>query len=109
VVEAHDLHEILDRLAGLGDVTGRALFGGHGLYWRETIFGILFRNRLYLKADDHSKADFVSRGMGPFRPNDRQTLKSYHEVPAGFGADPKALLSWVREATWAAQPSNPAP
>jgi DNA transformation protein len=108
-LEVHDLNEILDRLAGLGDVTGRPMFGGHGLYWRETIFGILLRNRLYLKADECSKADFVSRGMGPFRPNDRQTLKSYYEAPADVLADPETLLSWVREAIRVAQSSDPAP
>jgi DNA transformation protein len=74
---AHDQDEILDRLSALGEVSSRPLFGGHGLYWRETIFGILFGGRLYLKVDDRSKDDYVSRGMGPLRPNERQTLKSY--------------------------------
>ena len=94
---------VLDRLSRLGDVTSRPLFGGHGLYWRETIFGIVFGDRLYLKVDDRSKADFVSRGMGPFRPNDRQTLKSYYEVPPEVLADPEALLSWAGEALRAGQ------
>ena len=37
----------------------------------------------------------MARGMGPFRPNDRQTLKSYFEVPPEVLADPEALLSWA--------------
>jgi WD40 repeat protein len=32
--------------------------------------------------------------MGPFRPNERQTLKSYYQVPPDVLADPEALLSW---------------
>jgi DNA transformation protein len=87
----------LGRLADLGEVTSRPMFGGHGLYRRETIFGILFQGRLYLKADERSQADFVARGMGPFRPNERQTLKSYYEVPPDVLTDPEALLSWARE------------
>jgi DNA transformation protein and related proteins len=98
--------ELFDRLAALGEVTSRAMFGGHGLYWRETIFGILIEGRLYLKVDERSKPDFVSRGMGPFRPNDRQTLKSYFEVPPDVLADPEALLSWANEAIRAAQSSS---
>jgi DNA transformation protein len=82
------------------------MFRGYGLYWRETIFGILFEDRLYLKVDDWSKDDFVSRGMGPFRPNERQTLKSYFELPPDVLADPEALLSWAREAIRAAQSST---
>ncbi|CAN5690857.1 hypothetical protein BH23PLA1_BH23PLA1_05430 [soil metagenome] len=69
-----------------------------GIYWNETIFGIIFRDRLYPKVDEQSKDDYVSRGMGPFRPNERQTLKSYYEVPPDVLTDPEALLSWAREA-----------
>jgi DNA transformation protein len=89
---------VLNLLSALGEITSRPLFGGHGLYWRDTIFAILFRGRLSLKLDERSQADFVSRGMGPFRPNERQTLKSYYEVPPDVLADPEALLSWAGEA-----------
>ena len=72
---------IIDRLSGLSEKSARAMFGGHGLYWRGAIFGICHRDRLYLKVDERSKGDDLARGMGPFRPNERQTLKSYYEVP----------------------------
>jgi DNA transformation protein and related proteins len=36
----------LDRLAALGEITSRPMFGGVGLYWRGVIFGIVFQNRL---------------------------------------------------------------
>ena len=93
----------LDRLFQLGEITVRPRFGGHGIYWRDVIFGILFRNRLYLKVDDRSKGNYVARGMGPFRPNERQTLTSYYEVPPEVLDDREALLSWAREAIRAGQ------
>ena len=96
---------VLDQLAPLGNITSRPIFGGWGLYWRETIFDILFEDRLYLKVDDRSKADLVSRGMGPFRPNERQTLNSYYEVPPVALAEPEALLSCAGEAIRAGQSS----
>jgi DNA transformation protein len=96
---------VLDELSVIGDITSRPMFGGYGLYWRDTIFGIVFGDRLYLKVDDRSKDDFVSRGMGPFRPNERQTLNSYYEVPPDVLIEPEALLSWAREAIRAAQSS----
>jgi DNA transformation protein and related proteins len=98
--------QIQDRLAALGEVTSRPMFGGHGLYRGETIFGILFEGRLYLKVDDRSKTNYESRGMEPFRPNERQTLKSYYEVPPEVLADPEALLSWAGEAIRAGQASS---
>jgi DNA transformation protein len=96
---------LLARLAALGEVTSRPLFGGLGIYWNETIFGILCRDRLYLKVDEGSKADYVSMGMGPFSPIERQTLRSYYEVPPDVLADPEASLSWAREAIRAAMAS----
>jgi DNA transformation protein len=94
--------DLLDRikgnLSGLGEIAVKPLFGGHGIYWGETIFGIMFKGRLYLKVSDRSKGDYLARGMGPFRPNERQTLKSYYEVPSDVLDDPDALLSWAGEA-----------
>jgi DNA transformation protein and related proteins len=102
----HFNDRILDRLAALGDITSRPLFGGHGFYWRDVIFAISYRERLYLKVDDRSRPAFEARGMGPFRPNERQTLKSYFEVPPEVLDDPEALLSWAGEAIRAAQESQ---
>jgi DNA transformation protein len=95
--------EVLDRLAVLGEVTSRAMFGGHGIYWRGVIFAILFQDRLHLKVDDGTRVDYLARGMGPFRPNERQTLRSYSEVPPEVAADGEELVSWVKEAIRAAQ------
>ncbi len=96
----------LDRFSELGDITSRPLFGGHGIYWNDVIFGIRFRGRLYLKVDEESKGEYLARGIGPFRPNDRQTLKSYDEVPPEILDDREALLSWAREAIRAGQASR---
>ena len=97
---------ILDRLAALGGISSRPMFGGHGLYRREVIFGILHGDRLYLKVDEQSKGDFVSRGRGPFRPNEQQTLKSYYEVPQEVLNDAESFVSWAREAIRAGQASQ---
>jgi DNA transformation protein len=82
------------------------MFGGHGLYWRDVIFGMVFRERLDFKVDDQSKSEYLVRGMGPFRPNERQTLKSYYEVPPDILDDRDALLPWAREAIRAGQDSQ---
>lgn len=44
--------------------------------------------------------------MGPFHPNERQTFKSYYEMPPDVLADPEALLSWAGEAIRAGQSSH---
>ncbi|MEW4568349.1 TfoX/Sxy family protein [Tautonia sp. JC769] len=95
--------EFLGHLSPFGDISSRAMFGGHGVYWRGMIFAIVYRDRLYLKVDESSKPDYLTRGMGPFRPNERQTLKSYYEVPQDVLDDQEALLSWSGDAIRAAQ------
>ncbi len=87
----------------------RSMFGGHGLYWKDVIFGILYQGSLYLKVDELSKSDYLARGIEPFRPNERQTLKSYYEVPPDVLGDPEALLSWAGEAIRAAQATENPP
>ncbi len=89
---------ILDRLLPLGEVVARAMFGCRGLYCDGTFFGIVQRERLYLKIDSATRPDYERRGMGPFRPNARQTLATYHEVPADILACDDQLLAWARAA-----------
>jgi DNA transformation protein len=97
------LHE---RLAALGEISVQPMFGGHGIYWRGVIFGMVLGGRLYFKVDDRSKGEYVARGMGPLRPTERQTLKSYYEVPSDVLADREALLSWAMEAIRVGQESQ---
>jgi TfoX/Sxy family transcriptional regulator of competence genes len=49
----------LDRLSELGDITSRPLFGGHGICWRDVIFGIQSYGRLYFKVDEESVVSYV--------------------------------------------------
>lgn len=88
-----------DTLQALGDVCWRRMFGGHGIYCGELFFGILYRGRLYFKTDETSRADYTAHGMSPFRPNAKQTLKNYYEVPPEIVDDREALVVWARKAT----------
>ncbi len=89
---------ILDQLEALPDLECRAMFGGHGLYQDEVFFGIVFKGRLYLKTNETTAGSYRRRGMKSFRPNSRQTLKSYYEVPADIIEDRDKLADWARRA-----------
>jgi DNA transformation protein len=100
------LDYVLDQLGELGPVTSRAMFGGHGLYLGDQFFGIVHRDRLYLKTDDAARPDYEARGSAPFRPNERQTLKSYWEVPGEVVEDRAAAVEWARDAVACAAASK---
>lgn len=89
---------IEDTLQALGDVHLRRMFGGHGIYCGEIFFGILYQGRLYFKTDETNRVNYTAHGMQPFRPNAKQTLKNYYEVPLEIVDDREALVAWAREA-----------
>ncbi len=52
----------LDLLAPLGAVAARPMFGGHGLYARGVMFGLLDDEELFLRADDEARPAFLAAG-----------------------------------------------
>jgi DNA transformation protein len=93
---------VLDQLSGLRAVTCRAMFGGYGLYYRtgsrDAFFGIIQKGRLYFKTGARTRAVYLKKGMKPFRPNAKQTLKTYYEVPVEIIEGTEQLTAWARQA-----------
>ncbi len=89
---------VLDQLQELEGVEARRMFGGFGLYREETFFAILHKGRLYFKIDDASVGEYRRRKMKPFRPNAKQTLRSYYQVPVDIIEDRDRLRVWAIKA-----------
>lgn len=89
---------VLDQLADLRGLTCRAMFGGYGLSRRGKFFGIIHKGRLYFKITPETVGLYKEQGMQPFRPNAKQTLKSFYEVPADIVEDAEGLATWANEA-----------
>ena len=94
---------IVEQLESVGPVQVKRMFGGAGLYLDGTIFALLADDVLYLKADDHNRADFEAEDMGPFVPfeDGKMVLKSYHECPPRLLEDADQLCEWARR-SWEA-------
>jgi DNA transformation protein and related proteins len=105
------LQYVLEQLVGLGRVAPRRMFGGIGLYLHERIFGLIFGDILYFKANDANRGDYEARGMNRFRPYADKPLLSmtYYEVPADVLEDADECAAWARKSTAvsAARPSRP--
>ena len=85
-------------MSDLREVTCRPMFGGYGVYQCEVFFGIIHQGRLYFKTNDRTRPAYVKKGMKPFRPNARQTLETYYEVPVTVLEDSDLLADWARRA-----------
>lgn len=89
---------VLDQLTDLPSLTARAMFGGYGLYSQSTFFGIIHKGRLYFKVTEATVPRYKEHGMKPFRPNAKQTLKSFYEVPIDVLEDAESLTQWATQA-----------
>ena len=87
----------LDLLAPLGLVEARRMFGGHGLYSRGVMFGLLDDEELFLRADDEARPTFTAAGCrqwsyptkkGP-QPGD------YWRPPDEAHEDAEAMRPWA--------------
>jgi len=103
---------VCERLAPLGQVRARTMFGGWGIYVDGRFCAIVHRDALYFKADEISRAEFEAKGLQPFKPfSDQATVMSYYDAPADVFEDPAEMLAWGRKALEAAlrnQKKNPA-
>jgi DNA transformation protein len=94
---------VVDQLGAVDGLVCRAMFGGYGLYLHGTFFGIIHKGRLYFRTNATTMPEYRKRGLKPFRPNPKQTLKTYYEVPVEILEDTDLLTLWVRRAV---QPKN---
>ena len=89
---------VLDQLRDLGRVDCRVMFGGYGLYQNGAFFGIIYKGRLYFKTNATTAQSYIEKGMKPFRPNAKMTLKTYYEVPVDIIEDSDRLTQWAGKA-----------
>lgn len=93
------LEELLARLAPLGELRAKRMFGGVGLYCDELFFGLIDSGVLFFKVDAHSAEAYRAAGSAPFQPfADKPPMGGYYEVPLGVQERDEELRVWARQA-----------
>ena len=96
---------ILELLRPVGNVSGRAMFGGYGIYLDGLFFALIADDTLYLKVDEDNLVEFESAGLGPFvyvtKDGDRMTM-AYRQAPAEALESPAVMVAWARSGYGAA-------
>lgn len=92
--------EIDIKLASLGHFRALRMFSGFGLYLDGVIFGLVARERLWLRVDDRSRPAFQEAGMEPFAysRDGKSVSLTYFRCPDPVLADPAKLRKWAKEA-----------
>jgi DNA transformation protein len=84
--------EICRRLADLGDVASRKMFGGHGVFESGKMFALVdSAGHVFLKVDAGTSGKFEALGAS------RHGKMPYFEVPRQILDDREALNEWARE------------
>ena len=88
---------VLELLEPLGGCSARAMFGGHGIYRDGGIFGLVINDRLYLKADAQTEAEFVEAGSAAFvyQGKDRAVQMSYWSLPEDALESSEEMARWA--------------
>jgi DNA transformation protein and related proteins len=89
----------LELLAALGVPRANRMFGGRGLYVDDLFVALIFQERLFLKTDEASRAQFQAAGSEPFSYATRdgeRTLTSYWSAPEDAMDSPAQMLPWAR-------------
>ena len=95
---------LIDGLQPLGQIRAKRMFGGHGIFFEDTMFAIVADDTLYLKADEQNKSEFDALDLMPFQYSrkDKVIEMSYRPAPEVIFDDPDELIHWGRLALDAA-------
>ncbi len=106
-----DADRIVEMFAAFGPVVPRRMFSGFGVVADGTMFALVARGTLYLKADPRTVPAFEAEGQGPFtyavkgtkgRKGGQRAILSYWRAPDRLYDDPDELAAWARDALAAA-------
>ncbi len=94
------LEFVLERLSVAGKVSGKAMFGGYGIYLGDLIFGLVVDGVLYLKVGESNIKDYIQAGMKPFTyeaKNGKPVSMSYWCLPLDVLESNEDLPKWVNK------------
>ena len=94
-----------EQLASLGHVTMRRMFGKTGVFRDGLMFGMVTDNMLYLRVDDHNRADFKEAASFPPLRYEKKGIAidlSFWRAPERLFDEPEELVAWARIALAAA-------
>jgi DNA transformation protein len=98
------LDRTIARLSQVAEVSYRRIFNGIGVYHRGAQFAIIINDRLYFRADGHSRSLYLQKGMPAFQPRAAGHVEScFFQLPNDVLDQPAELRHWLRIAVEAAQ------
>lgn len=95
-----------DVFAAFGQVNARKMFGGHGIYFDDCMFGLVADDTLYLKADEQNVHRFNELDLPAFeytKSDGRPMKMSFFLAPESIYEDHEEAAEWATHAWEAAK------
>ncbi len=91
-VDQNYIDWVMDLLEPVGNVTNKAMFGGHGIFEDQIMFALVSKEpALYFKVDDSNREIYEKAGSLRYRP------MPYFSVPADILEDQDQLHDWAKK------------
>ncbi|KYN83925.1 DNA transformation protein [Vibrio cidicii] len=84
----------------LGAIKSRSMFGGFGLFADETMFALVVKDQLHIRADQNTTSLFEKQGLRPYVYKKRgfPVVTKYYAVTDSLWDNKTALMSVARQA-----------
>ena len=84
--------QLVSQLAGIEGITSKKMLGGHGIFHKGKMFGIVnSKGTVHFKVNDSSYKKYVDNGSR------KHGKMPYYSVPETVLADTAILLEWAQE------------
>jgi DNA transformation protein len=87
---AEYLDFVLEKLSPIGDIKGRAMFGGYGIFHEGLMFALISEDILYFKVNESNRHIYETAQSKPFPHG-----ISYWEVPVDVLEENNRLIEWA--------------
>ena len=89
---------VVDLFSPLGAIKVRSMFGGGGVYYKDTMFALISDETLFLKVDASNQSAFEEEGSGPFMYDGKgkPISMSYYELPERLLDETDELMEWAK-------------
>ena len=95
---------LVELMQSIGPVRAQAMFGGHGIFLEQLMFGLVTDSVLYLKVDKENQSHFKARGLEVFSymKKGKECKMSYYQAPEEALEEAEEMSYWAKMAYAAA-------
>jgi DNA transformation protein and related proteins len=99
---AYEMGEALVKtLSVIGDVNGRKMFGGYGIFTEDAMFAMVSsKGDIHFKVDDSNRQNYEAAGSLQFH------NMPYYQLPEAIFQNEDVLFAWAKESMAIAQASK---